>query len=56
MGERLFISESKFLERTRVALTNAASQSEISAKMAKFGMDQDKLLEGIDLHKRAAGV
>jgi hypothetical protein len=53
MGERLFISESKFLERTRVALTNAASQSEISAKMAKFGMDQDKLLEGIDLHKRA---
>lgn len=53
MGERLFISESKFLERTRIALTNAASQSEISAKMAKFGMDQDKLLEGIDLHKRA---
>jgi len=39
-------SESKFLERTRIALTNAASHAEIKAALEKFGVDAAKFAEG----------
>ena len=56
MGIGIFPSESKFLERVRTALTNAESHPEINSKMAKLGMDRDKLLEGLSLHDRANAV
>src|SRR5690554_6294261 len=54
MGIGLVPSESKFLERSRTALANAASNVEIRSKMAKFGMDEEKLQEGLNLHDRAS--
>lgn len=56
MVNKLFISESKFLERTRIALSNATSHPEINSKMAKFGMDQAKLQEGLSLHGQAGSM
>jgi hypothetical protein len=56
MGIGLVPSESKFLERSRIALVNAASNAEIMSRMAKFGMNEEKLLEGLSLHDRAKAV
>ncbi len=39
-------SESKFLERTRTALTNAQTHPQIKAALAEFGIDEAKFTEG----------
>ncbi|MGZ2369276.1 hypothetical protein ACXR6G_05790 [Ancylomarina sp. YFZ004] len=39
-------SESKFLERVRIALTNAESHPEIKAALAEYGVDDAKFTEG----------
>lgn len=39
-------SESKFLERTRIALSNAESQADIKAALLAFGVDDAKFAEG----------
>lgn len=40
------VSESKFTERIRVALTNAESHAEIKPLISEFGMDEPKIAEG----------
>ena len=54
MGIGLVPSESKFLERSRTALVNAASNAEIRSRIAKFGMNEEKLQEGLNMHDRAS--
>lgn len=39
-------SESKILERIRIALTNAESHAEIKAVLAEYGIDEPKFTEG----------
>ena len=39
-------SESKFLERVRIALTNAESHDDIKEAMEEFGVDATKIAEG----------
>ncbi|HSA04414.1 MAG TPA: hypothetical protein P5145_02370 [Tenuifilaceae bacterium] len=39
-------SESKFLERARIALTNAQNHAEIKPQLASFGLDDSKIAEG----------
>ncbi|WP_372645614.1 hypothetical protein [Ancylomarina sp.] len=39
-------SESKFLERTHTALTNAQTDPQIKAALAEFGIDETKYAEG----------
>ncbi|MBE0651883.1 MAG: hypothetical protein IH595_13725 [Bacteroidales bacterium] len=53
MSSFLTEPESKFLERTRVALTNAGSHAEIKPLLASFGMDETKLNEGWSLYEKA---
>jgi hypothetical protein len=43
-------SESKFLERIRIALTNAESQAEIKAALTEYGVDEAKYAEGWELY------
>jgi len=56
MKARLFVSDSKFLERVRTALTNAQNHAEIKALMADFGMDENKLAEGQKLYEYARSI
>jgi hypothetical protein len=44
--DRIFEIESKFLERSRVALTNAQSDTTIKPLLAEYGMDDEKIAEG----------
>lgn len=53
MSNRLFVSEAKFLERTRIALTNARTHDEIKAMLADFGMDEEKLDTGWSTYEHA---
>jgi|SRR5690554_2466203 len=53
MSNRLFVSEAKFLERTRIALTNARTHEEIKAMLADFGMDEEKLDSGWSIYQHA---
>lgn len=46
MKTNLFNNASKFLERVRIALTNALSHTEIKPLLAEFGMDEPKINEG----------
>ncbi|MDA3879990.1 MAG: hypothetical protein PF436_06340 [Prolixibacteraceae bacterium] len=46
-------SESKRLEKTRVALTNAQTHSEIKPLLADFGMDDAKIAEGLTIYDNA---
>lgn len=46
-------SESKFLERSRIALTNAETHPEIKAALATFGVDEAKYAEGWQVYNKA---
>ncbi len=46
-------SESKFLERVRIALTNAETQPKIKAALAEFGVDDAKFTEGWQIYNLA---
>lgn len=46
-------SESKFLERVRIALTNAESHPEIKAALAEFGVNDAKFTEGWQVYQLA---
>jgi len=43
-------SESKFLERIRIALTNAESHAEIKAALTEYGIDEAKFAQGWKLY------
>jgi hypothetical protein len=43
-------SESKFLERIRIALTNAESHAEIKAALIEYGVDDAKFTQGWELY------
>ncbi len=43
---KIFEAENKFLERTRVGLTNAESHEKIKTLLAEYGMDRPKIVEG----------
>ncbi|WP_372644386.1 hypothetical protein [Ancylomarina sp.] len=43
-------SESKFLERIRIALTNAESHAEIKAALTEYGIDEAKFAQGWELY------
>ena len=49
----LFSSESKFMERSRVALTNGGKHAKIKPALAEYGMDDAEISEGWKLHKQA---
>ncbi len=53
MKTNLFTSESKFLERSRVALTNAESNTKIQPALANYGMDTTKIAEGWKVYNTA---
>lgn len=53
MRNDLFASETRFLERTRIALTNARTHDEIKAMVADFGMDEEKLDSGWSIYEHA---
>ncbi len=53
MSNRLFVSEAKFLERPRIALTTARPHEEIRTLLADFGMDEAKLAEGWGVYEHA---
>jgi hypothetical protein len=53
MSIRLFVSEAKFLERTRIALINARTHEEIKGMLADFGMDEEKLDSGWNTYEHA---
>lgn len=53
MATNLFTSESKFLERSRVALTNAESNTEIQPALADYGMGAEKVAEGWQVYNTA---
>lgn len=56
MRNDLFASESRFLERTRIALTNARTHEEIKALLADFGMDEEKLNSGWNAYEHAISI
>ena len=43
-------SESKFLERIRIALTNAESHAKIKAALTEYGVDEAKFAQGWELY------
>lgn len=49
----LFPSETKFMERSRVALTNADKHKKIKAALAEVGVDEAKMAEGWLHYKEA---
>lgn len=53
MSTNLFTSESKFLERSRIALTNAETHTEIKPLLASFGMDAPKIAAGWVVYNNA---
>ncbi len=53
MSTNLLTSESKFLERARIALTNAESHTEIKPLISEFGMDETKISEGWTIFNKA---
>jgi hypothetical protein len=53
MKPKLSISESKFLENSRITLTNAESSSEIKAIIADLGYDEAKIAEGWQIYHTA---
>lgn len=48
----LFPSEAKFMERSRVALTNAEKHKKIKSALAEYDYDEVKIAEGWQFHKR----
>lgn len=56
MSTNLLTSESKFLERARIALTNAETHAEIKPALESYGMDTDKVAEGMSVYNNAKEV
>lgn len=53
MKLNLSTSESKFLEGSRITLTNAEANSEIKAMIAELGYDETKIAEGWQFYNNA---
>jgi len=56
MSSNLLTSESKFLERSRIALTNAETHAEIKPALETYGMDAAKIAEGMGVYNNAKEV
>jgi len=56
MATNLVTTESKFLERARVALTNAVSDEEIRTALADYGMDEVKIAEGRQVYENTKSI
>ena len=56
MSTNLFNSEPKFLERSRIALTNAESHSEIKPALTSYGMDTAKVAVGWKIYNNSKTV
>ena len=56
MSSNLLTSESKFLERSRIALTNAQTHPEIQPALEAYGMDAAKIAEGLGVYNNAKEV
>lgn len=56
MAKSLRIPESKFLERSRTALTNAEANVEIKTALADYGMDTAKIAEGKNVYENTKAV
>ncbi|MCU4156717.1 hypothetical protein J1N10_12075 [Carboxylicivirga sp. A043] len=50
MSKRLFKSESKFLEKSRTAITNAESNPLIKAALADYGLGEEQMVHGRQLY------
>ena len=53
MNPNIFFNESKLVERSRSALTNAENHPEIGPLMAEYGMDAERIAEGWQVHNNA---
>lgn len=53
MNSNSSLTEAKFLERARVALTNAESHEQIKPLLASFGVDDTKIAEGWAVYEKA---
>jgi hypothetical protein len=53
MSTPIIRNESKFLERSRTALTNAQTHSEISPALSSFGMDAEQISVGTQIYNSA---
>lgn len=56
MSYNLEQTESKFLERSRTALTNAANHQEVKTALADYGMDDTKVAEGTSLYESTKSI
>lgn len=56
MSLKILIAESKFLERSRIALTNAGTHADIESALASYGMDAARLAEGLAIYTNALEV
>ena len=56
MSTRLFKNESKFLEQSRTALTNAKSEPAIKAALNEYTMTDEKLAAGEALYNKAYSI
>ena len=56
MNTNLITSESKFIERARVALTNAEANEIIKPLISEYGMNQNKIAEGWTIFHSTKGI
>lgn len=56
MNTNLFTSESKFIERSRIALTNAEAHEAIKPLLSDYGMDENKIAEGWVVFNKAKSI
>ncbi|MBK3518576.1 hypothetical protein [Carboxylicivirga marina] len=56
MTKRLFKSESKFLEKSRTAITNAETNPAIKAALAEYGMGDEQLAVGRQTYNASQGI
>jgi len=56
MAKRLFKSESKFLEKTRTAITNAETNPVIKAALAEYGMGDEPMAIGRQLYNDTQNI
>lgn len=56
MAKRLFKSESKFLEKSRTAITNVEANPTIKAALAEYGMGDEPLTVGRNLYNSTQSI
>ncbi len=56
MATKLFISESKFLENTRTAITNAETNPAIKAALADYGMGDEQVAVGRQVYNATQSI